>query len=363
MKRFLVLCIVLCIAIPAFSQASLYFPDWPVSTWRYRDADLDTLSQPIDSTRSTRYVEYTGETLYQGYTAKQMRERSYKQGAFSAWDTLYLALSGDIALQYQSPIQLADSGLLGGLIDLKPLLKRFEGWHAYYRFGHPYYVTYEVFKFDTTLGVDTAGLAIILRFQVTGQRLLESTIQVPRGTYTNAQNFLVTYQLGFVGDLPVVGQQFIPFVTIQDYVWIAKDDWIVKTFRPAVVLDLSSLGIPLLPKISIPGHISELESATILTGIAENQDQTQPLDFLLLEAYPNPFNPSTVVRFNLPATGDVVLKVFDLMGRDVATLVNGTMTQGSHEVRWNPAGFASGMYIARLQYMGKSITRSLSLMK
>jgi hypothetical protein len=227
----------------------------------------------------------------------------------------------------------------------------------------PYYVPYQVFRYDTTLAVDTAGIAIVLRYQVTGQRLVESTVKVPRATYANCKAFLLTFQLGFVGEIPGLGQQFVPLVTMQDSVWMAQFDWIVKMVRPPVRIDLSSLAIPGLSKIDLPGHESVLESATILTGIAETSDHTAPTKFLLLDAYPNPFNPATVLRFDLPSGGEVALKVFDVMGREVANLLNGFMSQGPHEVRWNPGQRSSGIYVARIQHQGRTMSRTLMLMK
>ena len=77
-----------------------------------------------------------------------------------------------------------------------------------------------------------------------------------------------------------------------------------------------------------------------------------PDEVFLAEAYPNPFNPATVIRYGLPAPSQVSLVVFDALGREVTTLVNGEMAQGLHEVRFSQhqggKGLASGLYFARL---------------
>ena len=65
--------------------------------------------------------------------------------------------------------------------------------------------------------------------------------------------------------------------------------------------------------------------------------------------YPNPFNPTTTIRYSLPVRSHVVLRVFDPLGRAVATLVNEDVREGYHEVRFDGSGLASGMYLARLQ--------------
>jgi hypothetical protein len=73
-----------------------------------------------------------------------------------------------------------------------------------------------------------------------------------------------------------------------------------------------------------------------------------PGPYALDQNFPNPFNPSTVIRFHLPAVARVTLKVYDVLGREIATLVDGPMQAGSHSVTWNAASLGSGVYFARL---------------
>ena len=79
--------------------------------------------------------------------------------------------------------------------------------------------------------------------------------------------------------------------------------------------------------------------------------------------YPNPFNPSTVVRYELPETGHVRLSVYDVMGREVAVLVDGAQAVGSYEVTFNAANLASGVYLYRLQVGAQTQTQKMLLMK
>lgn len=69
-----------------------------------------------------------------------------------------------------------------------------------------------------------------------------------------------------------------------------------------------------------------------------------PNDFKLFPTYPNPFNPTTTLRYNLPEDGLVNITIYDMMGREVQTLVNGKQVSGEHEVVWDATGFASGVY-------------------
>jgi probable HAF family extracellular repeat protein len=74
-----------------------------------------------------------------------------------------------------------------------------------------------------------------------------------------------------------------------------------------------------------------------------------PDDFVLNQNYPNPFNPRTVIKYQLPVNGDVKLKVFDLLGNEVATLINEEKPAGVYEVEFNAAQLSSGVYFYQLQ--------------
>jgi serine protease len=85
----------------------------------------------------------------------------------------------------------------------------------------------------------------------------------------------------------------------------------------------------------------------------------QPVSFHLEQNYPNPFNPSTVIRYALPVRGHAILKVFNTLGQEVATLVDGDQEAGIKSVEFNAGGLASGMYFYRLQSEGLVQTRKL----
>ena len=83
----------------------------------------------------------------------------------------------------------------------------------------------------------------------------------------------------------------------------------------------------------------------------------------LLQNYPNPFNPSTTIRFSLPRREHVTLKVFDVLGREVATLVNSELSPGEHVVMWNASGVPSGLYFYRLTAEAYSQTKPMVVVK
>jgi hypothetical protein len=88
-----------------------------------------------------------------------------------------------------------------------------------------------------------------------------------------------------------------------------------------------------------------------------------PSEFSLFQNYPNPFNPTTNFRFIIADPEFVTLKVIDVLGREVATLVNGEINEGTYTVQWNAAGFASGVYFYRFQARNYSATKKLLLLR
>ncbi len=99
------------------------------------------------------------------------------------------------------------------------------------------------------------------------------------------------------------------------------------------------------------------------TSVA-NEGDAQPNTFSLDQNYPNPFNPSTNIRFSLPTSGQVALKVYDMLGRQVATLVNEMRTSGVHTVTFDAANLPSGTYVYRLEVAGQAaITRKMIFVK
>jgi len=85
-----------------------------------------------------------------------------------------------------------------------------------------------------------------------------------------------------------------------------------------------------------------------LQSLTEVEDIYQPLSYSLEQNYPNPFNPKTVIGYQLPVSGNVSLKVFDILGNEVATLVNGQVDAGKHKVDFDASGLNSGVYFYKL---------------
>jgi len=88
-----------------------------------------------------------------------------------------------------------------------------------------------------------------------------------------------------------------------------------------------------------------------------------PTKFELSQNYPNPFNPSTNIEFKVVTEGNVVLKIYNILGQEVAELVNKEMTPGTYTVQWDASSSASGVYVYRLQAGNNVITKKMMLVK
>ncbi len=85
------------------------------------------------------------------------------------------------------------------------------------------------------------------------------------------------------------------------------------------------------------------------TWIDQNTGQKYPAQYELFQNYPNPFNPKTVIRYLLPVTSHLELSIYNILGQKVATLVNKKQSAGSFQVEWDASGFASGVYLYKLE--------------
>jgi pectate lyase len=101
------------------------------------------------------------------------------------------------------------------------------------------------------------------------------------------------------------------------------------------------------------------------TGFVDKVKETQGTisGFSLCQNRPNPFNPTTMISFDLPSKSSVLLKVFDLLGREVATIVSEHLTAGYHSRQWNADGLPSGIYFYRLQAGTFTQTKKLVLLR
>jgi hypothetical protein len=95
----------------------------------------------------------------------------------------------------------------------------------------------------------------------------------------------------------------------------------------------------------------------------EEEAVGSPLEFELSQNYPNPFNPTTQISYSVPQQSNVTLKVFNVLGMEVATLFSGLQDAGQHTATFDAKRFSSGVYFYRLQAGSVSMTKKMVFMK
>jgi len=100
----------------------------------------------------------------------------------------------------------------------------------------------------------------------------------------------------------------------------------------------------------------------LYTGVSENSNAV-PSVFSLSQNYPNPFNPTTTIKYSITKSGLVTLKVFNLLGQEVATLVDKAQNAGEHVVDFDASELASGIYIYRIQVGNSSLSKKMILLR
>jgi hypothetical protein len=108
------------------------------------------------------------------------------------------------------------------------------------------------------------------------------------------------------------------------------------------------------------GYMSTL---ALTPQIEQTASNNLPTEYFLDQNYPNPFNPTTIIGFALPKQSLVTLKLFDMLGREVATLINGELPVGEHKVSFEATGLPSGIYIYQLQAGSFLQQRKMAVMK
>jgi len=95
----------------------------------------------------------------------------------------------------------------------------------------------------------------------------------------------------------------------------------------------------------------------------ENEKENIPEQYYLYQNFPNPFNPVTTIKYDVPKQGNIELIIYDILGRKVKTLVNQTQQAGRYEVVWNASNVASGIYIYQIRTTDFVDTKKMILLK
>jgi len=141
--------------------------------------------------------------------------------------------------------------------------------------------------------------------------------------------------------------------------------WVLKARSGATFTDvnmLSTTSTVITPAAGGPVQVYIIKTGSLAVSV-ENAGNALPASYALSQNFPNPFNPTTSIRFDLPERAQTTLHVYDLLGRVVRTLVNTTLNPGSYQVTLDGEGLSSGMYIYRLQAGPTVLHRRMMLLK
>ena len=132
------------------------------------------------------------------------------------------------------------------------------------------------------------------------------------------------------------------------------------------VFDLAIVGANLFAAVS--SDIASIRSvwrrplSEMPTGVGDKYEQN-PTEFKLEQNYPNPFNPTTVIPFSLQSKSFVSLKIYDLIGRVIATIISEELSAGNYLKQWNADGLPSGVYFCQLRAGSLVEMKKLMLMR
>lgn len=109
--------------------------------------------------------------------------------------------------------------------------------------------------------------------------------------------------------------------------------------------------------------VEVIEAELAILSTSSETDDDSPTSISLDQNYPNPFNPSTTISYQLASPGEVKLQVFNALGQQVASLVDGFQASGRQSINWNAGSVPSGVYIYRLTTAGQVLTKTMLLIK
>jgi hypothetical protein len=177
------------------------------------------------------------------------------------------------------------------------------------------------------------------------------------GDYTGTVYVVINnIPLGF-GDSVDVKVEYVP--------WSNKDEPVDEPVTVSITtyfVSDGSITVPVDVTDPLYGYRVYIVPVGNLT-VVETTQETIPSDFALSQNYPNPFNPTTNIEYSLPVSGHVSLKIYNILGQEVATLFEGNQQAGKHVAKFHDSGLTSGVYIYRLESGNAYLEKKFILIK
>ena len=364
MKKFLLSFIFISLGTWGFAQqASDYFPAQAGYSWNYKVIPLDSANNEIDSLSFFRADSFAVTTNFMGRNADLVLSKSGPSGVINYLpytDSTYFSFESTNGFQY---FRISNLGNLITVLDsigidstVLGVIQSFESWYSVFRFNQQVGSEYTIFSKDTAITINGTGFP--LRFEYLGKRLDDETIQTDAGTFLCKKFMLstvVSYLLILPPPLPPIPVELIRLETTK---WISQNIWLVQEITPSQSVDLSYLGFG---SFNIPGSKTVL--VPLITDI--KYGVSVPSSLLLSQNYPNPFNPATKINFRIPESGNVSLKIYNVLGKEIFTLLDEQKNPGSYSVTFNPEtnNLSSGVYFYVLNFHGTQLTHKMIFLK
>jgi len=351
----LIICLVLGSVLIYSQQGNNYFP--PITEFTYSVFPLDSANNQVIAGEFRKRDLFVDIADYEGKQANIFQTKYAPIDSIDILpyeDSLFFHFDGTDGWEYfqtrpmEDFLRSIDSLNLDPNFSFLDFFRSLEAWYSVYSFSATVNDEYNLLTVDTLI----AGIGFTFRFEYLGERFPDETITTPSNGTFNCKKFLITWKasVNFIG--------WNELLSTKDTVWIAEpgnEFWITQDIVPSNYIDLSFLGIP-------PFWILGQSTKPPVIVSAEDEEFI-PIEFALEQNYPNPFNPSTKIEFSIQDFGFVSLKVYDILGNEVATLVNSEKPVGVYEVEWNAADLTSGVYFYQLKTESFVETKKMILMK
>jgi hypothetical protein len=206
--------------------------------------------------------------------------------------------------------------------------------------------TYEI---DSTLNV--------FSYPTTGYRRLQYKLKAKKGEMWVLYNISLStrfvarvddeyenYVVGILTQVKQIGYYYQPVSDTTNFSAWQSDDYLASGFGFYLQITEASQ----TPAEELYGCIINGKIYGTMTSVRDDMKDVTPSSYKLYPAFPNPFNPSTAISYLLPKTSNVILKVYDMLGREISTLVNEEQQKGNHQIYFKPYNLASGIYLVRI---------------
>ena len=361
MKKIItVFCLLFIIGAANAQQASDYFPAQTGFEWKFKAIPLDSVSNPINALAYYRMDIFESVANYEGKLAnivltKDGSLQTIQQQPYL--DSLFYSTEGANGFEYfsirniESILHAIDSAGTIPNFNLVEFFTSLQDWYPVYQFASNVNSEYLLRQVDTSVFINP--FTIPIQFSYIGKRLDDETIQTVLGNY-DCKKFLLQWKV----NASILFTEY-NLLTTDDTIWIAPDNWIVQDIIPGQYVNLDSLPFIQIDPVSIIGLETKLTDEIVTVA----NEKSIPNTFSLEQNYPNPFNPSTVISYQVPVSGNVILKVYDVLGNEITTLVDEYIPAGRYEVEFNASTLPSGVYFYQLEAVDYVNTKKMILLQ